>query len=254
MTTYLITGCSRGRGLGLAMLKHLSSKPSEQVGTIIATARQQTPALKKVVDGSAGRIVFVALDITDVTSTKKAAAEAEHILHGKGLDVLVNNAAIHSYSPNGIQEMDDLDNVLHVNIGGTHNVTRAFIPLLEKGKQKKIINISSTVGSFGMAERYAPLPYHGYKISKTGLNMLTYQYAHSFAEKGFTVVAISPGWLKTDLGGSIADLPPETGAEATLNIVFRVQKEDNGKFYNIHVPGWENHEGINAYAGEIVPW
>lgn len=61
-------------------------------------------------------------------------------------------------------------------------------------------------------------------------------------------------WVKTDLGGSRADLTVDVSANATLDIVFRVGKEDNGKFFNILVPGWEQAEGINYYDGAQPPW
>ncbi|KAM3067367.1 hypothetical protein ACMFMF_009858 [Clarireedia jacksonii] len=70
-----------------------------------------------------------------------------------------------------------------------------------------------------MASAYAMAPVPAYKISKAALNILTVQYAHSFAQEEFTFLAVSPGWLRTDLGGPTADLDTETGAKAVLDIV-----------------------------------
>jgi hypothetical protein len=61
-------------------------------------------------------------------------------------------------------------------------------------------------------------------------------------------------WLKTDLGGANADLEPEVGAKATLDIILKSTSETNGKFLTIHVPGWENAPGPNKYDGSVVPW
>lgn len=63
-------------------------------------------------------------------------------------------------------------------------------------------------------------------------------------------------WLKTDLGGEQADLTPTEGAEASVKILLGVQGDAkaNGKFFEVHVPGWENNPGINQYAGGIAPW
>lgn len=61
-------------------------------------------------------------------------------------------------------------------------------------------------------------------------------------------------WLQTDLGGSRADLPPETGAEAVVDMIRNATTEQNGKFLNIHVPGWEANPGFNQYDGKEVPW
>jgi hypothetical protein len=56
------------------------------------------------------------------------------------------------------------------------------------------------------------------------------------------------------MGGSRADLPPATGAKAVLDIVQKSTPSQNGKALNIHVPGWEENEGLNQYDGKEVPW
>lgn len=101
--------------------------------------------------------------------------------------------------------------------------------------------------------------------------MLTVQYAQSFAEQGFTFLAISPGvcsipnplyfvlmltfqWVRTNLGGDAADLSTEQSSTGVLEIIDNATKADNGKFYNIKVPGWENAEGLNRYDGLQYPW
>lgn len=61
-------------------------------------------------------------------------------------------------------------------------------------------------------------------------------------------------WLQTDLGGRRADLPPETGAKAIVDMVQNATPEQNGRFFNIHVPGWEENKGFNQYDGKKVPW
>ena len=105
-----------------------------------------------------------------------------------------------------------------------------------------------------MAPTYRLSPVYAYKISKAALNMLTVQYALQYADEGFIFVAISPGWLQTDMGGSVADLPVETGVKAVWEILETLQQSDNGKFLNIHVPGWETVEGSNQYDGAEVAW
>jgi NAD(P)-dependent dehydrogenase (short-subunit alcohol dehydrogenase family) len=67
------------------------------------------------------------------------------------------------------------------------------LTLLELGKQKKIINISTTLGSLTMAPRFSIFPVPAYKIAKAALNMLTVQYAQEYASKDFVIFALSPG-------------------------------------------------------------
>lgn len=109
------------------------------------------------------------------------------------------------------------------------------------------------------------IPTHAYKVSKAALNALSTQYAIDLEKAGFSVFAVSPGvsshlagdvdyankrqWLKTDLGGSSADLDPATGVEAFLRLILASDRSYNGKFLNIKVPGWEG-----TYDGEEVPW
>ncbi|RHZ60695.1 uncharacterized protein CDV56_105552 [Aspergillus thermomutatus] len=198
MSTYLITGTSRG--LGLALVRHLASLPSSSVGTIFATSRSEHPNLHE------------------------------------------------------LSQQDDLTETFHTNVTGTHNVTRAFLPLLREGQRKLVVNISTTLGSMTLAPVYKLAPAPAYKITKAALTMLTVQYAQDYASEGFTFLAVSPGWLQTEMGGSRADLPPATGAEAVLNIVQKATPSQNGKALNIHVPGWEENEGLNQYDGKEVPW
>ena len=79
------------------------------------------------------------------------------------------------------------------NVTGTHIVTTAFLPLLRTGHQKKVFNLTTTLGSFGMQERYKVFPVPAYKIAKAALNMLTVQQAAAYGPQGFTVVCLSPG-------------------------------------------------------------
>ncbi|MCJ1395420.1 hypothetical protein MMC18_008306 [Xylographa bjoerkii] len=253
MANYLVTGSSRG--LGLHLVTQLASMPVTEVGTIFATTRSENaPEIQKLVEQSPSRVVQVQLDATDEGSAQKAAVAVERILAGKGLDVLINNAGVMDYSPDGIHTMTGLNSTFNSNVTSAHIVTSAFLPLLRRGTQKKVANISSTLGSIGKARVYKPFPVPAYKVSKAALNMLTVQYAQAYEDEGFVFVAITPGWLQTDLGGSTADLPAETGAKAVLKTLHEAGKKDNGKFLNIHVPGWEKHEGLNQYDGLSPPW
>ncbi|PYH70970.1 SDR family oxidoreductase [Aspergillus vadensis CBS 113365] len=252
MASYLITGASRG--IGLATARTLASKPASEVSVIFAAARTQTDDLKRLVAQSPGRVHHVSMDVESKNSLQTAVGTVESVLLGKGLDVLINNAGIMPSTQGGIENMDNLDSVFHNNVTSAHMVTSAFLPLLKKGNQKKVVNISTTLGSITMAPRFALFPVPAYKVSKAALNMLTVQYAQSFADQGFTFLAISPGWVKTDLGGERADITADQSVQGLLDIIVPATQEDNGKFFNIRVPGWEQAEGLNQYDGAVVPW
>ena len=94
MASFLVTGASRG--LGLAFIKELSSRDSSEVSNIFAGARDNVAALQELSQNDP-RVQFVKLDVSNQESVKQAAAEVEKKLDGKGLDVLINNAAICHY-------------------------------------------------------------------------------------------------------------------------------------------------------------
>ncbi|KAF2850858.1 short-chain dehydrogenase-like protein [Plenodomus tracheiphilus IPT5] len=250
MSTYLITGSSRGLGLAIAGLLASTS----DVSKVFATARSESEGIRKLIAENNGKVEFVPLEVTSQDSVKKAAEQVEQSLAGKGLDVLINNAGLMPFTLDGIENMNDLDDTFKINVTGVHYVTAALLPLLKKGNLKKVINISTTVGSIATAPKFSIFPVPAYKVAKAALNMLTVQYSLSFASEGFTFVAVSPGWVQTDLGGPTADLTVEQSSKAVCDIVFRVTSQDTGKFLDVHVPGWEKAEGLNQYDGEDPPW
>jgi NAD(P)-dependent dehydrogenase (short-subunit alcohol dehydrogenase family) len=104
MASYLVTGSSRG--LGLALVARLANLPKTEVGTIIATARQDNSApLTEIVNASSGRVKMLKLDVTEIASVEGAVRAAERSLQGKGLDVLINNAGLMDWSPTGLEGM-----------------------------------------------------------------------------------------------------------------------------------------------------
>jgi len=101
MSSYLVTGASRG--LGLATVVHLASLSDVKV--VFATSRSLTPALKAVIESSSEKVVYVKMEITDEASVKSAAEVVKKRLGDSGLDVLLNNAGITAYTPGWIETL-----------------------------------------------------------------------------------------------------------------------------------------------------
>jgi NAD(P)-dependent dehydrogenase (short-subunit alcohol dehydrogenase family) len=140
MASYLVTGS--GRGLGLELVTQLLALPSSQVSTVFATTRSPpTAALQKLIDKSNGRLFHIPLVVTDKSSIDNAVTLVDEKLNGKGLDVVVNNAGIQVFTPDGIQNMDNLRDAFEVNVEAVHNITAAFLPLLRKSQLKKVVNM-----------------------------------------------------------------------------------------------------------------
>lgn len=257
MASVLITGSSRG--LGLELVKQMLTLPSTTIGTIYTTSRTASPpeALSRLITSSTNRVKHVQLDVTDPASINAAATHVSQLSPGKGLDILINNAGTQS-ERNGktsAMSLSDLEFTMRINVTGVHLVTAAFLPLLKASKRnssqsKKIVNITSTLGSITWSHKSDIASVPAYKISKAALNMLTVQYASELATHNFTVFAISPGWLQTDLGGGYAHLRPEVGAREVVRIVLEATPEkDNGVFRDICVEGFGG-----TYSGVNPPW
>ncbi|PNP45140.1 hypothetical protein TGAMA5MH_03191 [Trichoderma gamsii] len=253
MSNVLVTG--GGRGLGLALVRQLVDDSS--IAKLFVTTRGSLPAeLGAIIDTSGKKVIHIKCEVVETASVRRAAAEVEEKLEGEGLDVLINNIGSMPVTPEGIHTMDaeELLQVFDVNVVAAHRVTAALIPSLKRGKEKKVIMVSSSLGSVAWADRYRWSPVYAYKITKAAMSMLTVQYAMEYKKEGFTFLALSPGWLKTDMGSDKADLDVATGAKAVKDLVDKADTSYNGKFYNILVSGWEHAEGINQYDGLEIAW
>ncbi|KAF2219778.1 hypothetical protein BDZ85DRAFT_298684 [Elsinoe ampelina] len=252
MAIYVVTGTAKG--LGLELTKQLSELPDSKVSKIFAITRSEpSSALQQLIKKNNGRIENVIATLNDTASVEKA-ADAIESKAGK-VDVLINNAAMQEYSSDNKTATftpELMNKMFDTNVTGPHRVIRSFLPLLKAGSEKKVINISSTLGSVAWADGFALAPGQAYKISKSALHMLNKQYAIDHAEEGFTFLCISPGWLKTDLTGGMGDFTVDVGAKGVIEHVLNADKSKNGKFVNVHVPGHESDYG--KYDGQEVPW
>lgn len=223
--TVLVTGANRG--LGLEFAKQLSAGGAEVFGT----ARKPEEASDLAKTGAQ----VVALDVTDedsVASLAKRFAE-------RPLDLLINNAGISSRAARkeGEIQFDKLAQVLDVNLLGPMRVSHALLPALERGEGKRIVNISSRLGSI---ELNAGGGFTGYRESKAGLNMFSRSLARELAPKGIHCLALSPGWVRTDMGGTDAPLSPEESIRGMLEVIAELDAESSGEY--------------RQWDGETLPW
>ena len=147
MASYAITGATGG--IGFELVRQLVELPSSQVGKVFAISRgKSSESLSEILSKNPGRVFSINATLDDNASVQAAATEVESKLGGQGLDVLINNAGISKNASGGIANMDEdqLTSVFDVNVVGVQRMTSAFIHLLERGQQKKVINISTTLG------------------------------------------------------------------------------------------------------------
>lgn len=242
-------GANNYLGIGLDPAKQLLDKPSTTVRTVIPTSRGKEPSnsLSKLLRiGDRG--MWVQLDILNRASIDAAVVRLQDVLGDEGIDVLVNNAGIQLVEPGWTSGTTMLQRTLETNVTAVDNITRALLPLLRKEQQKKIVNLTSTVGSMTLASDFAAIPSPSYKISKAALDMMTVQYALNSKGAGFIATCISPGWLMTDMGGANAHLSPEVGVRQTIKIIEELSSKENGVFKDIFV------DGHPTYSGKNAPW
>ena len=208
MQTVLITGANRGLGLCLVQ------KFADSGWQVFATERTRsaTPAV------SASNVCWLTLDVQDTASVAQAAREVEQ--RCSGLDVLLNNAAVNPQPEYdallGALDFAAIQLAYDVNAIGPLRVIQGLLPLLQRGQRKLIINVSSEAGSLRHSWRDRS---YGYCMSKAALNIQTTILDRALKPRGFNVLALHPGWMRTDMGGPNAHLDPAESAEGIYQVV-----------------------------------
>jgi NAD(P)-dependent dehydrogenase (short-subunit alcohol dehydrogenase family) len=222
--TVLITGANRGLGLEFAR------QYAADGWHVIGTARK--PAAATELNGL--DVQVVALDVADPESVAALASA----LDGQPIDLLINNAGIFP-RVNSLAEADfeDVARTYAVNTIGPMRVTRALLPNLKRGTARQVVSITSGLGSIA---NNTGGRYYGYRESKAALNMFTRTLAAELAGDGFTCVVLSPGWVRTDMGGPNANLSPEQSIAGMRSVIEKLTPGDNGTYRN--------------WNGETLPW
>jgi len=209
MTTTLITGGNRGLGREVAR-RLIDAGQTVWIGARDASGGQEAA------DSLGAR--FVELDVTDDASVDAAVASIRsQVGH---LDILINNAGIlgEVAAPEDMTA-DQLRQVYETNVFGLVRVTRAFLPLLRKGTDPSVINITSGMGSFTLTqdpERVeSQYTLAAYGSSKSAVTMLTTQYAKTIQDVRFN--AVDPGQTATAFTGNVGQTVEE-GAEAAVRV------------------------------------
>jgi NAD(P)-dependent dehydrogenase (short-subunit alcohol dehydrogenase family) len=231
MPTILITGANRG--LGLEFVRQYAAEGWQ----VFAACRSPDEAaeLKELAAGAAGRIRVLPMDVTDATSVQVAAVG----LKGEAIDLLLNNAGVGG--PPG-QRIGNLDyaawaKVLDTNTLGPMRVVEAFVDNVARSDHKRIVTITSGMGSL---EDNTSGGSYAYRSSKAAVNMVVRSLALDLKSRGVTCVVINPGWVRTDMGGSRGTLAPEESIRAMRSVIAGLRPEDSGKFLN--------------YTGKPYPW
>jgi NAD(P)-dependent dehydrogenase (short-subunit alcohol dehydrogenase family) len=231
MTAVLITGANRGLGFEFA------SQYAAAGWHVIAACRDPAAAsgLRRLGEEAGERLTVVPMDVTSAQSVQRAAEQFKD----RAVDLLVNNAGV--AGPRG-QTAGNVDfeawaHVLDVNTMGPVRVLQAFIEHLARSERRLAVTITSGMSSIADNKTGGSIPY---RSSKAGVNMAMRSAAIDLAPRGIVCAVLSPGWVRTDMGGPGAALPVADSVMAMRRVIEKLGPGDSGKFYN--------------YDGREFPW
>lgn len=196
MKNILITGGSRGIGASTAL------KCARLGYRVILTWNSQPEAATSVterIEAEGGEAIALQLDVGNTGSFKHFRSELQQVMHSRwednGLDGLVNNAGYGLFNPIETVTENQFDSLMNVHLKGPFFLTQTLLPLLRR--DACIINMTSAT------TRVATPGVAPYAAFKGGLEVLTRYMAKEFGERGTRVNAVSPGAIRTELGGGL---------------------------------------------------
>ncbi len=199
MTTWFVTGASRG--LGLELVKQLLER-----GENVAATTRSAQRLNEALPGFPAQLLVLEVDLADEKQVSQAVAATQERFGG--LDVVVNNAGYGHLA--AVEEVTDAEAraMFDVQIFGVWNVLRAVLPGMRAAGGGHVVNISSIVG-------LVPFPGWGlYAAGKFALEGLTESLAAEVSGFGIRVNLIEPGYLRTDFLRPVSLALPETTTDA----------------------------------------
>jgi short-subunit dehydrogenase len=240
----LVTGASQGIGRALCVA---AAKRGCKV-LAAARSRELLDELAAEVRAAGGTIETVVADVTS-PADRQAMVDAA-VRHFGGLDILVNNAGIGATGHFVETAAETLRQIFETNFFGTTETTRAFLPLLKKGDQPAIVNISSVVGRRALPARSL------YSASKFAVAGFSEAIRAELAKDGIDVTVVNPGLTQTNFSKNMLEqkarmpldhlrgMTSEAVAEATLRAVekgkYEVTLTRNGR--------------LMVLAARFVPW
>ena len=233
-TTVLITGSNRGLGY------EFTRQYAERGYTIIATARkpEKADALQELATSNPN-ITIEKLDVTDLDAIDALAAKYAD----QPIDILINNAGV-TGDPFKTQvlgkiDYDAFDFVMHVNVKGPLKIAEAFLSNVEASEQKKIISVSSSMGSISKTFGTG----YFYRSSKAALNMTMATMAKEVKKKGIVIGLVNPGPTATDMMKNFSGSTLRDPVEATSDMIRNID--------NLTI---DNTGAFLQYDGTTLPW
>ena len=245
MRSALVTGANKS--IGFEVARQLAQKG---IYVYLGCRNLETglEAVDKLKAEGLSHIEAIQLDTTDDESVKNARIKIGE--KTKVLDILINNAGIHGGHPQAAlnASIEQFKTTYDVNVYGVVRVTQAFIDLLKRSAEPRIVNVSSSQGSITLHSdpSYKYYDYKGavYLSSKSAMNMYTVVLAYELKDSDFKINAVCPGFTKTDFNGHRGTGSVEDAGKRILKYALIDKDGPTGKFFS---------EENNPETGEI-PW
>jgi NAD(P)-dependent dehydrogenase (short-subunit alcohol dehydrogenase family) len=223
MSTVLVSGANRGLGLEFARQYAAAG------ATVLAACRepQQPDALREI----AG-IELCTLDVASAASVGALAAT----LRGRPIDILINNAGRLTEGRAGQNDPEAVLEMLRVNTLGPLMLSEALISNLAASNRRLIVTVSSDLGSLSGNVSGGNL---GYRVSKAAVNMVMRTLAVELKPHHIACVLLTPGWVRTDMGGANAPLSPAQSVTGMCRVIERLGLRDSGR--------WLDHSGQECH-------
>lgn len=238
MPTTLITGANRG--LGLEFVRQYAD---DGWRVIACTRVPDAPGLRQLGVRHPHGVSVQPLDITDHAAIDRLARELADV----PVDLLLNVAGTmgsEGFASHGppIQQFGGLDygdweRILQVNVLAQAKLAEAFVDHVAASAQKKIVTLSSELGSVGGNTRGG---LYGYRSSKAAVNAVMKSMAIDLAPRGIIAVPMHPGWVRTDMGGPAAPLDAQQSVAGMRKVIAALTATDSGCFFR--------------YDGQQLPW
>jgi len=231
MKTALVTGANKGIGFEVARLL-------AQKGFFVYLGSRSLEnglrAIEKLKAEGINNVEAIQLDVTDQNSVDMARAFIEK--KTQVLDVLINNAGVGGGFPQSALNAtsEQFNEVFATNVFGVVRVTKAFIDLLKKSSEPRIVNVSTAMASLTLAADSTSPSYDNklavYQSSKAALNMYTVNLAYELRDTSFKVNAVCPGWTKTDFTGHQGTSTAPEAGQRIVKYALIAEDGPSGKF------------------------
>jgi NAD(P)-dependent dehydrogenase (short-subunit alcohol dehydrogenase family) len=228
MSTVLITGTNRGIGL------EFTKQYAEAGWDVLACCREPNTAdaLNALASKQANIKIF-ALDVSNFSQVDALAQQLENT----AIDVLINNAGVY---PSGGLSDNEVENWLgsfKVNSIAPLKMATAFTPHIAKSQLKKLVTLSSKMGSIDDNTSGGS---YMYRSTKTAVNMVMKSLSIDLKPAGIAVATLHPGWVETDMGGPNALINTQTSVAGLRKVIDQLSLENTGRFI--------------AYDGKEIGW